>query len=144
MQVREIMSPDTHLVDPNMSIKDVAERMAKEHLGAYPVGENDRLIGMVTDRDIAVRGVTKGGDIGDVKIRDVMSERVCYVFEDEDTDEAAKKFAEHMVRRMPVLNRDKRLVGILSIADLAKAGNRDAEFEAYRAVVQPTAEERKL
>lgn len=143
MQVREIMTPDAHIVDPDMSIKDVASRMLDEDLGAYPVGENDRLVGMVTDRDITVRGVARG-DTSGMKVRDVMSERVCYVFEDDEAEDAAKQFAEHLIRRLPVLNRDKRLVGIVALADLAKAGIKDAEFLAYQKVSQSSPEARRM
>lgn len=144
MQIKEIMTPDAQIVSPDMTIKDVAGRMQKENLGAFPVGENDRLVGMVTDRDITVRGVSKGGDVSSMTVRDVMSEKVCYVYEDQEAEEAAKTLSEHLVRRLPVLNRDKRLVGMVTLADLAKAGIQDAEFKAYTAIVEPGHESRRI
>lgn len=113
-------------------------------LGALPVGENDRLVGMVTDRDIAVRTVAEGRDVKSATVRDVMSEGVCYAFEDDEAEACAGKFAEHQVRRMPVVNKEKRVVGILAIADLAKAGIRNAEFEAYRGVAESTQSNRQM
>lgn len=144
MQIQEIMSSNPRLVDPNTKLQECARIMKQEDLGALPVGENDRLVGMVTDRDIAIRGVGEGSDAANMTVRDVMSQGVCYVFEDEDAEECAHKFAEHQVRRMPVLNRDKRLVGVVAIADLAKAGIQGAEFEAYRGVAQQTGSERRM
>ena len=91
--------------------------MANQDIGALPVGENDRLVGMITDRDIAVRAVARG--LGpDTRIREVMSQEVLYCFEDEDLDDAAQHMRDIKVRRLPVLDRDKRLVGIISLSDL--------------------------
>jgi len=119
MKVREAMTSDVSLTSPTQSIREAARLMAEQDIGALPVGENDRLIGMVTDRDIAVRAVAKG--LGpDTKIRDVMSQEVMYCFDDEDLEDAALNMGGVKVRRLPVLNRDKRLVGIIAISDLAR------------------------
>ena len=120
MQVREIMSHEAKIIDPNTTIRDVAQRMRADEIGALPVGENDRLIGMVTDRDIIVRAVAEERAPGSTTVREVMSDHVFYCFEDEDVDRAAKTMAEHQVRRLPVLNRDKRLVGVVALADLGR------------------------
>lgn len=144
MQIREIMSTDVRLVDPGMTVRDCARRMRDEDLGAFPVGEDDRLVGMVTDRDICCRGVADSDSAGDLTVRDVMSEGILYVFDDADAQDAAGTIAEHKVRRLPVVNRDKRLVGMVAIADLAKAGIKGAEFTAYKDVAQPTGAERKM
>jgi CBS domain-containing protein len=95
--------------------------MADIDAGAVPVGENDRLVGMITDRDIAVRAVAQGKG-PDAKVREVMSEEVQYCFEDEDLDEVARNMGEIQVHRLPVVNRDKRLVGIVSLGDIARRG----------------------
>jgi len=125
MKVREAMTSDVSLTSPTQSIREAARLMAEQDIGALPVGENDRLIGMVTDRDIAVRAVAKG--LGpDTKIRDVMSQEVMYCFDDEDLEDAALNMGGVKVRRLPVLNRDKRLVGIISLGDIAKATERKA------------------
>ena len=118
MQVRKAMSDDVRIANPNQSIRDAATLMAQIDAGVLPVGENDRLVGMITDRDIAVRAIALGKG-PDTPIRDVMSEHVKYCFDDDDVDEVAQQMADIKVRRLPVLNRDKRLVGIVSIGDLA-------------------------
>ena len=119
MKVREAMTGNVCLVDPNRSICEAAQMMADQDIGALPVGENDRLVGMVTDRDIAVRAVAQR--LGpDTKIRDVMSQEVLYCYDDEELEDALHNMGNSKVRRLPVLNRDKRLVGIISISDLAQ------------------------
>jgi len=119
MKVREAMTGDVCLVDPDRSIREAARLMADQDIGALPVRENDRLVGMVTDRDIAVRAVAQG--LGpDTKIRAVMSQEVMYCFDDEELDDAAHNMGDIKVRRLPVLNRDKRLVGIISFGDVAQ------------------------
>jgi CBS domain-containing protein len=119
MKVREAMTGDVRLTDPDRSIREAAEMMADQDIGALPVGENDRLVGMITDRDIAVRAVARGLD-PDTKIREVMSQEVMYCFDDEELDDATQHMGDTKVRRLPVLNRDKRLVGIISISDLTR------------------------
>src|SRR5919109_2967298 len=124
MQVQEIMTRNVELTNPNTTVRDVARKMRADNIGALPVGENDRLVGMVTDRDILMRTVAEERAPGNTSVREVMSEKVYYCFEDEDVDKAAQIMAEHQVRRLPVLNRDKRLVGVVALADL---GRRDTE-----------------
>jgi CBS domain-containing protein len=142
MRVDEIMTREVKLMDPNTTVRDVARRMRAENLGAFPVGENDRLIGMVTDRDIVVRGVAEGRAEGNATVRDVMSERVFYCFEDEDVDRAAEVMAEHQVRRLPVLNRDKRLVGVVALADLGREGDYAAQA-ALEGIAEPSDKPRR-
>jgi CBS domain-containing protein len=120
MQVQELMSRSVDIIDPNSTIRDAARKMRADNVGALPVGENDRLVGMVTDRDIAVRAVAEERAPGTTSVREVMSEKVAYCYEDDDAERAAKVMTDHQVRRLPVLNRDKRLVGIVSLADLAR------------------------
>lgn len=101
-----------------------------------PVGENDRLVGMITDRDIAIRGIATGKG-PDAKVRDVMSKEVRYCFDDEDIDDVLHNMRDLKVRRMPVLNRDKRLVGIVSLGDLATNGESAETGEALSGISQP-------
>lgn len=130
MKVREAMTSDVRLTDPGQTIREAAQLMADQDIGALPVGENDRLVGMVTDRDITVRAVAQG--LGpDTRIRDVMSQEVMYCFDDEDLEDVAHNMGDIKVRRLPVLNRDKRLVGIIAISDLAR---REDAKELGRAV----------
>ena len=100
------------------SIREAARLMSEIDAGALPVGENDRLVGMITDRDIAVRAVAQGKSL-ETQVGDVMSKEVLYCFDDEDLDDVARTMSDVKVRRLPVLNREKRLVGILSFGDLA-------------------------
>lgn len=137
MQIAEIMTRGVTLTDPNTTIRDAARKMRNENIGALPVGENERLVGMVTDRDIAVRGVAEERAPGNCTVRECMSEIVYYVFEDEDEARAAEVMAEHQVRRLPVLDRDKRLVGIVAVADLARAAG-DSTRHAVEGVSQPS------
>lgn len=118
MKVIDAMTSDVRLARPEQSIREVALMMAELDVGALPVHENDRLVGMITDRDIAVRAVAKGLGPG-TYVRDVMSDNVKYCFDDQSVDEVSQNMGELRLRRLPVLNRDKRLVGILSLGDLA-------------------------
>jgi CBS domain-containing protein len=118
MRVSEIMSRDVQVCSPGSTIRDCAKTMAAIDAGVMPVGDNDHLVGMITDRDIAVRAVAQGKG-PDTPVRDVMSAEVKYCFEDEDIQHVAKNMADIQVRRLPVVNRDKRLVGIVSLGDLA-------------------------
>ena len=142
MKIREIMTSDPELIDPQASIREAAKRMKSEDIGALPVGENDRLIGMVTDRDIAIRGVAEGRAPESTTVRDVMSEKIFYCFEDDDIDDAAQCMAENQVRRLPILNRDKRLTGIVSLADIAQTGE-ECEKTALEGVSEPSSEARR-
>ncbi|WP_026613868.1 CBS domain-containing protein [Ensifer aridi] len=142
MQINEIMTRKVDVIDPNTTIRDAARTMRADNIGALPVGENDRLIGMVTDRDIAMRGVAEDKMGGNTTVRQVMSERIYYCFEDEDVDQAANAMAEHQVHRLPVLNRDKRLVGIVALADLARSGT-DAVKRAVQGISEPTEQPRR-
>jgi CBS domain-containing protein len=118
MQVSEAMSADVKIANPNQSIRDAARTMAEIDAGVLPVGENDRLVGMITDRDIAIRAVAAGKDPG-TAVREVMTDEVKYCFESDDLKEVARNMADIKVRRLPVLNKEKRIVGILSLGDIA-------------------------
>jgi len=118
------MSKTVRIASPAQSIRDAARMMKEIDAGFLPVGENNWLVGTVTDRDIAVRGVAEGKG-PDTPIRDVMSGEVLCCFEDETLDAVSIKMGDLQVRRLPVLNRDKRLVGIISLGDISQAGDDD-------------------
>ena len=120
MQVGDLMTRAVELSAPGDSIQDAARKMADEDFGVLPVAEFDRLVGMVTDRDIVTRGVARGRT-GLTLLRDVMTTDGKYVFEDESSAAAARMMAQLHVKRLPVLSRQKRLVGILSLGDMASA-----------------------
>jgi CBS domain-containing protein len=119
MKVSKIMSRDVTLLNPQQTIRVAASLMAEIDAGALPVGENDRLVGMITDRDIVVRAVAQGRS-ADTKVADVMSKEVLYCFDTDNIDDVARNMGKARVRRLPVVNRDKRLVGIVSLGDLAR------------------------
>ena len=135
MLVREAMSRDVKTVDPDQALQDAARIMLDIDVGALPVGENDKLVGMITDRDIAVRGVAAGKP-PTARVREVMSQEVRYCFEDEDTAHVARNMGEQQIRRLPVVDRSKRLVGILSLADLATSAKTGQATAALSGISQ--------
>jgi CBS domain-containing protein len=137
------MQRKVDIADPNMTIRDVARKMrAAGNIGCLPVGENDRLIGMITDRDIAVRAIADDRAPGNTSVRDVTSKGVGYCFEDDDAEAAAQIMAKHQVRRLPVLNRGKRLVGMIALADLGRSEMRAAQ-DALMGISKATDKERR-
>ncbi|HUI99726.1 MAG TPA: CBS domain-containing protein [Usitatibacter sp.] len=139
MKVSELMTRDVQLVSPRQSICDAARVMAQCDAGALPVGEDDRLVGVVTDRDIAIRAVAENRG-PETPVRDVMTRQVLYCFEDESVDHVAQNMGEQQVRRLPVLNRDKRLVGIVSIGDLSRKAKPNTAGKAVAAISEPGGE----
>ena len=121
MFVRSCMTKDVEVIEPACSLREAAEKMRDGDFGALLISENDRLIGVITDRDIVVRAVAEGKDPRQVQVRDVMTKSVLYCFEDQTLEEVAQNLGENQIRRLPVLSRDKRLVGILSLGDLSRA-----------------------
>jgi CBS domain-containing protein len=136
MRVSDAMTRDVRVASPGQPIREVAKLMDEIDAGSVPVGENDRLIGMITDRDIAVRAVAAGKG-PETQVRDVMSSDVKYCYEDEDLDHVAKNMADIKVRRLPVVSREKRLVGIVSLGDLARKDGGKSAGKTVRAVSQP-------
>jgi CBS domain-containing protein len=119
MKVRDAMSRDVHVASPDQTIREAAGMMAAIDSGALPVGQNDRLVGMITDRDIAIRAVAEGKP-PETHVDEVMSREVLYCYDDQELDDVARNMGEMQVRRLPVVNHDKRLVGIISMGDLAR------------------------
>lgn len=118
MQVSELMSRNVRITNPEQTLQQAAQMMAEIDCGFLPVAADDRMVGMITDRDIAVRGVGQGFG-PDTPVERVMTHDVKYCYEDDDIDQVASNMGDVQLRRMPVLNRDKRLVGILSLGDIA-------------------------
>lgn len=119
MRIRDCMTPDTKLIHPDDTLQRAAQLMQECDCGILPVADGDRLVGMLTDRDIALRGIGEGKG-PQTKVGDCLTPEVKYCFEDEDTQHVCQNMAEIQVRRLAVLNRDKRLVGIVSLGDLAR------------------------
>jgi CBS domain-containing protein len=136
MKVTDAMTFDVQLCTPDDTLKDAAEAMMTLDVGLLPVVDGDRLVGMISDRDIATRGVAMG--LGpDAPVREVMTEDVKYCFADQDLEEVTRNMGDIQVRRLPVLNRDKRLVGIIALGDIARAGAGDGMGEALSQISQP-------
>lgn len=134
MKVRDAMHVGVTWVEPDTSVSDLARMMRDEDIGAIPVGENDRLVGMVTDRDIVCKGLADGKDTDSLTAREVMTGPIVYCRADEDIDDAVRIMEEHEIRRLPVINEDKRMVGMLSLGDIADCASRDLTAEVTRAV----------
>jgi len=117
-QLKDVMSRDVKVISPDMPIEDAAKAMCEGGFGMLPVGENDRMVGAICDRDIAIRAVAEGKGPG-TKVRAVMSAGIFWAYEDDSIEKAAKLMSEHQVRRLPVVNQDKRLVGIVALGDFA-------------------------
>jgi CBS domain-containing protein len=116
--LKNLMSRDVKVISPDMTIGDAAKKMRDGDFGMMPVGEDDRMIGTISDRDIAIRAVAEGKDAG-TRVRDVMSAGIAWAYEDDTVEQAAKIMSERQVRRLPILDRDKRLVGIVALGDFA-------------------------
>ena len=119
MKVTEIMSSDVQLVSPDETIQAAARKIQDADIGFLPIGENDKLVGMVTDRDIAIRAVAQGKDPSSTKVRDIMTKRVFYCSTNEDIEAVTENMAEMRIRRLPIVNEDMRLVGVISLGDIA-------------------------
>ncbi|MGP0175167.1 CBS domain-containing protein [Pseudomonas sp. NCHU5208] len=133
MKISKLMTRNVQTLEPERSIREAATLMADIDSGALLVNEGDRLVGMITDRDIAIRAVAAGLD-GDTPVRQVMSGQVRYCFDDEDVEHVAANMADIQVRRLPVLNREKRLVGVVSLGNIASGHSRQANDTLLRGV----------
>jgi len=136
MKVKQAMTSEVRVASPDQTIREAAHLMAELDAGALPVAENDRLVGMITDRDIAVRAVAEGLP-ADTPISEIMSHEVLYCYEDQSLDDVARNMGQVQVRRLPVVNRDKRLVGIVSFADLARTEQPTTVGRAVSHVSEP-------
>jgi len=135
MLVKFIMTLDVEGVSPDTNIQEAARLMRSLDVGSIPVcGENSELVGMLTDRDLAIRATAKGLDPIATKVRDVMTEEVVYCYEDQDVQDAVKMMEALQVRRLIVLNRDNRLTGIVSLGDLAVRANEQNAAEVLKEV----------
>jgi CBS domain-containing protein len=138
MQVKDVMTRGVECVSPDATLQEAARKMRDLDVGPLPVCDNDRLAGMLTDRDIVVRAVAEGRDPRSAKVREAMTEGIDYCFEDDDLEQAARLMRQRQVRRLVVLNRDKRLVGIVSLGDLAvETGGDEVAGKTLERVSQP-------
>lgn len=140
MQLRDIMTADVERVHENVSLQEAAQKMRDLNVGLLPIYDGDRLVGMLSDRDITVRATAKGWSPAQTSVREAMTKNVVYCFDDQPAEEAATVMADHQIRRLIVLNHDKRLVGMVSLGDLAtQAASQAAAGQTLTGVSQPTA-----
>jgi len=136
MKVADAMTADVQLCTPQDTLKDAAEAMAELDVGLLPVAQGDRLVGMISDRDIAIRAVGKGRG-PDTMIGEIMTHDVKYCFDDDDLEQVSWNMGDIQVRRLPVLNREKRLVGIISLADIARSQIGDTTAASLHEISRP-------
>ena len=134
MKVKSAMHHGVEWCSPDTPIIEIAKIMKLEDIGSVPVGENDRLVGMVTDRDIACKAVASGANLSKTTARDVMTEKIYYCSEDEDVSKAVQRMEEQKIRRLPVINKAKRMVGMLSLGDLSHMVPMNLSGDALKAV----------
>jgi CBS domain-containing protein len=142
MKVSEVMTRDVQTIQPDQTAREAASFMLNADAGSIPVTEGNRLIGMITDRDIAVRGVAKGNG-PDTPVRELMTDDLVVVRIDDDIESAAAKMSDAQVRRLPVIDQDERLCGIVSLGDLSREADLDCASEALEGVTQPGGEHRQ-
>jgi len=140
MQLKDIMTSQVEVVQPETTLQIAAQKMLQFDVGPLPVCEGEHLVGMITDRDITTRAVAEGCDPKTTPVRQAMTPDILYCFEDQDVEDAAKIMERHQIRRLPILNREKRLVGIVSLGDLAlNTADQQRVGEVLEQVSEPTA-----
>jgi len=137
MQLRAIMTPEVEVIDPEVTLQQAAAKMRRLNIGSLPVCEGERLIGMLTDRDITVRAVAERSDPTTTTIREAMTPDIAYCFDDQEVQDAVQIMERYQIRRLPILTRDKRLVGMVSLGDLAVSS--DTPTQAGEALKQVSA-----
>jgi CBS domain-containing protein len=137
MKISEVMTRDKiHVASPDQTIADAAALMVEADIGSLPVGDNDRLVGMLTDRDIVARAVAQG--LGtDTPVRAVMTEQIKYCYDDQDISDVAQNMADLKVRRLPVVDRNKRLVGFVALSNITSSGDRGSKDTLLQGVATP-------
>jgi len=139
MKLSEMMSRNVQVVSPEQAVVEAAIRMRDEDVGAIPVCQGKQLVGMLTDRDIVIRAVADKRDLSAAKVSEVMSEQALrYAFEDDDLEDAAKMMAEHQIRRLPILDKNRDLVGIVSLGDVARSAKHKLAGKSLEGVSQPS------
>ena len=134
MKVKDVMHAGAEWVEPKTSVSDVAKKMRELDIGAVPVGENDRLVGMVTDRDITCRAVAEGTDLSKITAGDIMTKGIKYCRDTEELEDAVRIMEGEKIRRMPVIDEDKRMVGMLSLGDISHVAPQQLGGEVLKAV----------
>jgi CBS domain-containing protein len=141
MEIKEIMTRHVDVIPPDASVRDAASKMKELDVGAIPVCDGQKLSGLVTDRDITVRAVAEGRDPSEVRVSEVMSSEIAYCFEDETIEQAAKLMESKQIRRLPILDRNKQLAGIISLGDISvrteASRQKDLAADALQEISEP-------
>jgi CBS domain-containing protein len=138
MKLKDVMTTQVEVVRPDASVQEAAEKMRTLDVGALPVCDGQRLAGMITDRDITIRATAQGRDPKSTAVRDILSSELVHAFEDQDLEEAEQLMQEKQIRRLPVLSRDKQLVGIVALADVVAEGGKKEVARTVQAVSKPS------
>lgn len=141
MRITEVMTRDVKVIGPERSVRDAARLMDNLNVGSLPVCDGERLVGMITDRDITVRATAVGEDPDRTQVKRIMSEEVRWCFEDDDVSEVVRTMGDVQIRRLPVVDRERRLVGIVALGDLATERAEGTE-EALRNISEPSEPDR--
>lgn len=136
MNIKDIMQPSPILKSSSITLKEAAEIMTKEQVGFLLIGDNDQLRGTLTDRDIVIRGVSKGKDINATSVGDILTDKILYCRESQSAEEVAQNMSEQQVRRLPVVDEEKRLVGIVSLGDIAQHLSGDIAGQVLKGVTE--------
>jgi len=139
-QIKDVMTPTCEWIAPEKTANEAAQIMQAKDIGFLPVGENDRLVGMITDRDIVVRTLAQAKDPSATQVRDIMTPKTYYCYDDQDVEEICNNLGDIQVRRLPVVNRDKRLVGVVSLGDLAQQATRANIGQTEQQITQENAQ----
>lgn len=134
MKVKDAMHAGCEWVSPDTKVTEIAQRMKRSDIGAVPIGENDKLIGMVTDRDICCKGIANGHDLGSLTARDVMTSGIVWCHDSDDVEDAAELMERRQIRRLPVFDQNMRMIGILSLGDISHAASQTLTAEVTKAV----------
>jgi CBS domain-containing protein len=137
MHLNEVMTKPVEVVSPMTTLQEAAQKMRDLGIGALPVCTGEMLVGMVTDRDIVIKAVAEGQNVSAARVEQALSPHILYCFEDQPVDDAAKLMADNQIRRLPIVNRDKRLVGIVSLGDLSVKASEPAAGDALEEISKP-------
>jgi CBS domain-containing protein len=141
MLVKECMTTNVQMGTPNMTLFEVAKKMRDGNFGMLPIADNEKLVGMITDRDITIRAIAEGKDAKQTNAQEIMTAQVLYCYDDQTLEDVSNNLGENQIRRLPVLNRQKRLVGILSLGDLATSDANDKKVEEALTLISKKAKQ---
>lgn len=141
-KIKDVMTAECEWIAPDTSLMEAARIMEQKDCGFLPVGEGDRLIGMITDRDIAIRAVAHGKDPKTTSARDVMTEKTYYCYDDQKVEDVCRNMGDIKVKRLPVVDRDKRLVGVVSFGDVSQVADSKCVGESQQQITEETGQKK--